>query len=532
MLAWELDTGLDPDFPLYTRGNIGEVFPDVVTPLTQTVFLRTYEAAWRRAWTSDFSVMAPISPEKEFLILAVAGARAYLNLSLIRMAADRAPDTDPLAIDSQFFSVGVELEPYVRPQGADEMSWHRSAEEAVNRHFRDFPDFDADRALAVAFRSTRAADEADAQLIARLDRAAELSLVTFARHVISSTMASAAWARVCNLLVASAGEEKGGDLTRRALGGLGSVESAGPASMLRDLAASHKGRATLDDVEGFLRIYGFRGINEFELASPSWEQRPEVVLDLIDAAREAPDGTDAVAERAAALEEARAAVVDQERLDEALRAGAFYVAGREKTKATQIIVVNEARHAAVELGRRAFERGHLNDPEEIFFAARGELEGLLRGDRPDRLGERAATAQKLASLMAPLVLFGEVPPLDTWTPLTTLPSPPPAPSYQGIPGSPGRARGRARVVLDPYGDRPPQPGEVLVAPLTDPGWTPLFLPAVAVVVEVGGELSHAVIVARELGIPCVTGVIGACRNISDGVELEVDGTAGAVRVLG
>ena len=129
------------------------------------------------------------------------------------------------------------------------------------------------------------------------------------------------------------------------------------------------------------------------------------------------------------------------------------------------------------------------------------------------------------------MLFGEVPPPSTWSSLADAPAPPPAPEYRGIPGSPGVARGRARVVVDPYGDVAPAPGEVLVAPITDPGWTPLFVPAAAVVVEVGGELSHAVIVARELGVPCVTGIFGACRNIRTGDELEVDGNTGLVRVL-
>src|SRR5438445_13315317 len=106
MPVWEFDTGLDPDFPLYTRGSIGEVFPDVVTPLTQTLFLRGYEDAWRRVWCVDFAVMDDVPPEREFVFLAIAGGRAYLNLSLMRLAADRAPDTDPVAIDQQFFSVG------------------------------------------------------------------------------------------------------------------------------------------------------------------------------------------------------------------------------------------------------------------------------------------------------------------------------------------------------------------------------------------------------------------------------------------
>jgi len=102
---------------------------------------------------------------------------------------------------------------------------------------------------------------------------------------------------------------------------------------------------------------------------------------------------------------------------------------------------------------------------------------------------------------------------------------------KGDGGSAGVARGRARIVRDPSDARGLNPGDILVAPLTDPAWTPLFLPASAVVVNVGALMSHAVIVSRELGIPCVVAVATATDRIPDGAMLEVDGTAGTVKVL-
>jgi rifampicin phosphotransferase len=100
----------------------------------------------------------------------------------------------------------------------------------------------------------------------------------------------------------------------------------------------------------------------------------------------------------------------------------------------------------------------------------------------------------------------------------------------GVPGSPGTATGVARVVLDPADPFALGPGEVLVAPLTDPAWTPLFVPAAAVVVDVGAPVSHAVIVSRELGIPCVVSVHDATRRIPDGATVTVDGAAGTVTI--
>ena len=87
------------------------------------------------------------------------------------------------------------------------------------------------------------------------------------------------------------------------------------------------------------------------------------------------------------------------------------------------------------------------------------------------------------------------------------------------------------MVMDPADAVDLEPGEVLVAPITDPAWTPLFLPSAAVVVNVGALMSHAVIVSRELGIPCVVSVDDATSRIPNGALVEVDGTAGTVTIL-
>ena len=102
---------------------------------------------------------------------------------------------------------------------------------------------------------------------------------------------------------------------------------------------------------------------------------------------------------------------------------------------------------------------------------------------------------------------------------------------RGLPGCPGVAEGTARVILDPNDPSALEPGDVLIAPITDPSWTPLFVPAAAVVVDVGAALSHAIIVSRELGIPCVVSATDATRRIPDGAWIRVDGGTGVVTVL-
>jgi pyruvate,water dikinase len=99
---------------------------------------------------------------------------------------------------------------------------------------------------------------------------------------------------------------------------------------------------------------------------------------------------------------------------------------------------------------------------------------------------------------------------------------------EGIAVSPGRVTGRARVILDPRQDGEIEPGEILVAPVTDAGWTPLFIAAAGVVVDVGSTLSHGSTVAREYGLPAVVNVKHGTRLIRSGQTITVDGTHGVV----
>jgi pyruvate,water dikinase len=100
----------------------------------------------------------------------------------------------------------------------------------------------------------------------------------------------------------------------------------------------------------------------------------------------------------------------------------------------------------------------------------------------------------------------------------------------GTPASAGTVTGPARVVLDPVGARL-QPGQILVVPSTDPGWTPLFLTAGGLVMEMGGANSHGAVVAREYGIPAVVGVPDATRHIPDGEPITVNGSTGTVTLV-
>ena len=219
-----------------------------------------------------------------------------------------------------------------------------------------------------------------------------------------------------------------------------------------------------------------------------------------------------------------------------LSAAATFNRGRERSKTAIIRVIHEGRMAACELGRRLAERGTLEEPSDIFMLFLDELNELVAGnlvDVKDLVPPRREHRRFLASLEPPFIFNGEAPPISGWPAKGSraVSAVAVGDTISGVPGCPGRARGRARIVLTPTSASALEPGDVLVAPGTDPSWTPLFVPAAAVVVDVGAALSHAVIVSRELGIPCVPSAVDATRRIPDGAIVDVDGDNGTVTIV-
>ena len=179
--------------------------------------------------------------------------------------------------------------------------------------------------------------------------------------------------------------------------------------------------------------------------------------------------------------------------------------------------------------------GRVGQPDDLWFVTVDELDSYVADPASfdAKVAERRAMRTYVASLEPPFIINGEMPPIETWVRRADIVSVKVTAGQKltGIAGCPGVARGRARIVLDPSDPRDIGPGDVLVAPITDPSWTPLFVPVEAVVVDVGAMLSHAVIVSRELGIPSVVSITDATRTIPDGSLIEVDGSNGTVTIL-
>ena len=199
--------------------------------------------------------------------------------------------------------------------------------------------------------------------------------------------------------------------------------------------------------------------------------------------------------------------------------------------------MHEVRIALYELGRRLAAAGELDHPRQIFMALESELDMLAThaADYRERLREREKEWRQLFAVEPPTFVVGGEPmkPVSEFfrTEVGQAPTVTPGEVLVGAPASAGVARGRARVIRDLSEIADFEPGEILVAPQTDPSWTPLFMVASGVVVDVGAMGSHAMIVSRELGIPCAAGVPNATNRIPNGTLLEVDGSSGKVTVL-
>jgi pyruvate,water dikinase len=220
-----------------------------------------------------------------------------------------------------------------------------------------------------------------------------------------------------------------------------------------------------------------------------------------------------------------------------LHSAGVFMRGRELGKNACIRCINEAKLAMFEVGARMAARGAIDDVQQVFMLLDGELDSFLADPAAWRatILERDAQFAVLATLEPPYIVKQQdgVPPIDQW-PVRGRKDVPVAAAgdvLQGAAGAPGAFTGRARIVLHPDQIDDLDAGDVMVAPTTDPSWTPLFLSVGAVVCNVGAVNSHAAIVCRELGVPCAVSVLDATDRIPEGATITVDGSSGTVAVV-
>ncbi|MGH9036285.1 MAG: PEP-utilizing enzyme, partial [Acidimicrobiia bacterium] len=315
------------------------------------------------------------------------------------------------------------------------------------------------------------------------------------------------------------------------MSGQGSHEET---AVVGDLWAVSRGRLDLD---GFLDRHGYHGPGEGEISGVVWREDPSPVKGLLDGYRSmAADADPARSETARSGERRRAEAELLARLPATRRAGArvvlrlagTYLPLRGVGKVAFLQSLDVARAAARRTGAVLAADGVLADPEDVFFLTAAELTGRLPADAAAVVAERRSRHQHYQTLRIPGMFQGDPEP-ETATDAGTAEAAP-AGTLTGTGVSPGVVEGRVVVVTDPALAEV-EPGDILVAHTTDPSWASTMFLAQALVVDIGGLLSHAAVVARELGIPCVMGTQTGTRVLGTGDWCRVDGSAGTVEVL-
>lgn len=296
-------------------------------------------------------------------------------------------------------------------------------------------------------------------------------------------------------------------------------------------------------VAGFLARYGHRAVAEIDMGMPRWSDDPRYLLGVLanylrmdpaDGAVLTPDRLFAqgAAEAEAMVETLAGRAAKRSRLRgrlvRTMLGRARLLAGvRELPKYYMVRIIAACRQQVALVGVELAKQGRLAEAGDVFFLDLAEARAALSGtDQRDLVEERRrAYDEELRRRHIPRVLLSD----------GTEPQAKPAAgsadgALVGTPASTGRVTGTAQVILDPVGAHL-EPGEILVAPSTDPGWTPLFLTAGGLVMEMGGANSHGAVVAREYGIPAVVGVPDATHRITTGRQITVDGAAGTVTLL-
>jgi len=561
----------------YAPSGVAEMLPGVLSPLLWTINGPMIEEAFRHLF-ARLGVIPEDLAEDPFAVLARIQGQAALDLTLVKAVARRLGASTGDEIERQY--LGQVLSPNDDDVQVPVAHRIRNGTAAV-------------RALRLRRAAEREAEEFEhavhevlqletdhhelrsSELLAYRARVRDLAAAGVAAEVAVAVAAVASYRALEVALSRWVGNDaprwaqkltRGTATGSRDAGGCADalwtwLEEASDGGVLRDIILNSRPH----DAELRLRATGPSGaaladrlLSEFDrlgsaavYAGPLWREQPDYLwqiliqglrsrVDLADSAPH-PSADEDVAASFSELEHDLTStrrwkitrVLTGQVIDVRMRVlrnlmenARRLLARRESVKAALLALGGEERRAMLVLADRLVRRGALASSDELALLADWEVDALVHGDEPvlpEDIRQRAEAFHQLelAAPLAPLVDH------RGHAALTSTASG----AISGWAASPGVHRGRVRIVRTLADSAGLRSGEVLVAPSTDPSWTPLFLVAGAVVVERGGPLSHAAIVARELGVPAVLNAVGATHELADGDEVEVDGNDGTVTIL-
>lgn len=561
------DDGFDtiprPD-DVYISVGIQEMLPEVISPLLWSINAPMLDDAFRRL-LGELGITIG-EPPRPHLVLGRFRGRAALNLSILRRAAALVPGGSPDDVDRQYLHRVLTEAPERTPMPPGRRRGRlRTGLQAVHLRARLEEEVtlvtDAGH-LILALGVDPATLPVD-RLLAYWTRIRSLAWRTYAAEVAASAGAAAAYRTLESTLERWMDPTDASMWAQRVTAGPIAARRPG-CSSVAEFWGLYAGRisrealrATLEgrggDRAGTVRTAMDRASRHFGskaiYGGATWDEDPKVVLECFRTLAEevAPDPQDRLADvrrtRSEALRRLTAeltrswrwrltrvltgqiADVRARMLQRLASDAAELLSLREESKSALLALGGEERRLIREAARRLVGSGQLSIGDDIELLTWHEVTAALQGREPV---PRANLELRRKAHRA--ALEGEaLPEHFRGRPAGRAPQPSPdAEVLRGWAASPGAVRGTARVVTSAAEGQSLAPGDILVARSTDPSWTPLFMVAGGIVLEEGGPLSHAAIVARELGLPAVLKVAGATTLIRDGEEISVDGTAGIV----
>ena len=542
----EFDTPIDPRFPTFLATNLSEALPGPFSPSSASATVRGLRAGGV-AIAERLRPGGIIQREIAMRTVAVFGHRLYGAITSAHFMAETVPFAKPATIvsNSGFFGPSMASLPIFGEQRPPLETSRARRQLRTIRNVgvfgvnlvglsagspRDTHDFvaDVDRLERLAVGSDKSAESN----VTQLDDRRLLSLILLARdHVVHGWVLASGSFMLCAAF----------NVLLRGLCGRATAPAAGPELVsARSVEAVHRlvvaaqrdpnvvrllaepgerlGKLAVEVPEfhaavlAELALIGHRGPAELEMLSTSYADDPELLVRMVtktlSAAHAAEPAHPAIPLRAKAV----ALLAVRQLRDREVR--------RDKMVRANWVLRGLLR----EYGRRMVDAGVFGSADDAFYLLVDELDALP-ADVAKLLARRRAEHRRLATVVPPTVFSG------TWQP-STMSSPALASGdiLRGVGVCGGRVRGRVRIVR-PETIVDLQPGEILVAEVTDVGYTAAFCYAAAVVTELGGPMSHAAVVAREFGFPCVVDAQGATRLLPSGALVEVDGATGDINVL-
>ncbi|PRQ05163.1 PEP/pyruvate-binding domain-containing protein [Enhygromyxa salina] len=548
----ELDTPILLPSPGFTRYNVGEILPGAITPLTASTVVAFIDQGFRQAY-ARIGVYAP--PDTDDASIVVFSGHLFFNMRgpylFAAKVAGASKDEADRSLAGRVFD---ELEGLPRRGPLRRARTAACVFPALARAPELLAELEPQLAALHDSHAGLAELGVD-ELLTRVEALIACGVRLNEAHMLASTR-SGMLAGVVDGIV---GGGRPLDPEQRTaiiglLQGVGEVESAeigvavqALATLLRADPATRARVLELDSAQlhawlrsdeagqagqlyaDFIARHGHRCIRELELREPDWADDPTALLVTLRAAVSAPPPRARVQPRDPdTLPLSRGSKRALRWLVPKMHAS---IRLREQGKSRLVRLTRLLASTCVELGNRLVAAQRLPELDLIYFVTRDELPRLAHAPDDQRralvltaTGRRRLHARQAALRFA--MVSREKP-----QPLPPAPLPDATQRLQGTPVSPGLVEGRARVIRSIQDAAGLVPGEILIVPFTDAGWTPLFTIAAGLATEIGGTLSHGAVVARELGLPAVVDLPDATRIFTTGQRVRLNADAGTLEAL-